>query len=108
MRCAVLLAAALLATPVVAQTDGPEAMPAGPHRDETYYFCVACHGVQVISRQGMSRERWDSTLHWMTEKHAMPVLEGKDRTQILDYLAMAFPPAAPVAGGGWKNPFAPQ
>lgn len=110
-RLAVLIWAALLApalTPAAAQ-EGPDSLPPGPHRDETFYFCAACHGVTVISRQGMSRERWDATLHWMTEKHAMPVLEGEDRTLILDYLAQAFPQAAPAGGrGAWQNPFEPR
>ena len=104
MRAALALLL-LLAAPAHAQDDGPEAMPAGPHRDETFYFCTSCHGAQLIIRQGMSRERWDETLHWMTEKQAMPALEGEDRRLILDYLAMAFPPKAPA---GWQNPFAPQ
>ena len=88
--------------------DTPELLPAGPHREETFYFCVACHSSQIISRQGMTRERWDETLHWMSEKQAMPVLEGEDRKLILDYLAQAFPPKVPVAARGWRSPFAPQ
>lgn len=85
----------------------PEVLPAGPHRDETFYFCMACHSSQVVSRQGMNRERWDETLHWMSEKHAMPALEGEERKLVLDYLAQAFPPKAPAAAGGWKSPFMP-
>ena len=86
----------------------PEVLPAGPHRDETFYFCVACHSSQIISRQGMTRERWDETLHWVSEKQAMPVLEGEERKLVLDYLAHAFPPKAPTTAGGWRSPFAPQ
>lgn len=97
-------------TPTSAQSaeETPEVFPAGPHRDETFYLCVACHSSRIISRQGMTRERWDETLHWMSEKQAMPVLEGEERKLVLDYLARAFPPKAPAAAGGWKSPFAPQ
>ena len=88
--------------------EGPEQYPAGAHRDETFYFCVACHSFRVVSRQGMSRERWDETLHWMSDKHAMPKLEGQDREDVLRYLAAAFPQAAGgQAAGGFTNPFAP-
>ncbi len=102
-----LLAGSLLAGNAWAQAeeDTPERFPAGPHREETFYFCVACHSSQLVSRQGMARERWDETLHWMSEKHAMPVLEGEERRLVLDYLAQAFPPK-PAAG--WQNPFAPK
>lgn len=87
--------------------EGPEQYPAGAHRDETFYFCVACHSFRVVSRQAMSRERWDETLHWMSDKHAMPKLEGRDREEILVYLATAFPQAAGgQAAGGFQNPFA--
>lgn len=103
MRVALLLAL-LLATPAMAQEE-PDVLPAGPHRDETFYLCTACHSSQLITRQGMSRERWDETLHWMTEKQAMPALEGEDRRLVLDYLAASFPPKAPA---GWQSPFAPQ
>jgi hypothetical protein len=88
---AVLLLGADSAT---AQQDAeaPEAMPSGPGRDETFHFCTGCHSAMIIRRQGMSRERWDATLTWMTERHGMPPLEGKERALILDYLAQAFPP----------------
>ena len=99
-----LLLALLLAAPAAAQEE-PGVLPPGPHRDETFYLCTACHSTQLITRQGMTRERWDETLHWMTEKQAMPALEGEDRQRVLDYLAASFPPKAPA---GWQNPFAPQ
>ncbi len=105
-------AALLLGAPGVSRAQGaaetPEVLPAGPHRDETFYFCMACHSSRVVSRQGMSRERWDETLHWMSEKHAMPVLEGEERGLVLDYLAQAFPARTPAVAGGWKSPFTPQ
>jgi len=111
---ALVMAAAGRTGPAVAQVqarlpdEGPEQYPAGVHRDDTFYFCVACHSFRVVSRQGMSRERWDETLHWMSEKHAMPKLEGRSREEILGYLAAAFPQAAGgQASGGFTNPFAP-
>lgn len=81
----------------------PEMYPAAPHREDTFYFCSACHGFRIVSTQGMSRERWDESLTWMTERHNMPKLEGQERSNVLDYLAQAFPERA--SPRGWKNPF---
>lgn len=81
-----------------------EELPAGAGRDETFYACTACHNFKLVAQQGMSRQRWDETLSWMTEKHGMPALEGQDRDLILDYLAATYPQTAPAAGG-WQNPF---
>lgn len=80
----------------------PEQFPDFPHREETFYFCSACHNFALSGRQGMSEARWDSTLTWMTERHGMPELKGDDRARILSYLTQAFPErTAP----GWRNPF---
>jgi hypothetical protein len=84
--------------------EGPEQYPAGPNRDDTFYFCTACHSFRLVAAQGMSRERWDESLTWMVSRHNMPDVQGPERTKILDYLAAAFPERK-RAPGGWKNPF---
>jgi hypothetical protein len=81
-------------------------LPEGPGRDETFGMCTACHGYKLVSNQGMSRNKWDETLTWMTERHNMPALQGADRELILDYLSAHHPPKAPSRAGGFKNPFA--
>jgi hypothetical protein len=87
--------------------ESPENYPEGAHREETFYTCTACHGFKIVAAQGMSRERWDETVTWMTERHKMPKLEGAERDKVLDYLASTFP-ERPRAPGGWTNPFAPK
>jgi len=89
-----------------ARDERVEDLPEGPGRDETFGMCTACHGYKLVSNQGMSREKWDETLTWMTERHNMPALSGADRDLILDYLSVHHPPKAPSRGGGFKNPFA--
>src|SRR5689334_11407021 len=84
----------------------PEHYPDGPNREETFYFCTACHGFKIVAAQGLSRERWDETLTFMTTRHKMPDVQGQDREKMLDYLTTAFPERS--APGGWKNPFAPK
>lgn len=83
--------------------------PDFPNRDLAFGFCRACHGFKIVAAQGMTREQWDGSLTWMTQKHNMPEVEKADRDQILDYLAKAFPQKAPAGGRpGWRNPFGPQ
>lgn len=81
----------------------PEQYPAGQHRDDTFYFCTACHGFKIIAQQGMSRERWNETFDVMTSRHGMADVQGEQRDQMLDYLSQAFPERR--SPGGWKNPF---
>jgi hypothetical protein len=101
---------ALCVTAVSAQTftprdENPEDFPAGAGRDDTFYACTACHGFKLVAQQGMNRRQWDESLSWMTEKHGMPKLDGKERDTVLNYLEATFPPRAPASGGGWQNPF---
>lgn len=102
------LAAILLSSASIAEDETPEALPDFPGRDETFGYCVGCHSIKVVGRQGMDRGRWDETLTWMTEKHSMPEPDADMRKILLDYLAQAFPPKAPGQGSGWVNPFAPK
>jgi hypothetical protein len=83
--------------------EAPEQYPAGAHRDDTFYFCTACHSFKIIAQQGMSRERWNETFDFMVSRHKMVDVQGEQREQMLDYLASAFPERR--APGGWKNPF---
>ena len=46
--------------------ESPEEFAAGPGRDETFYACTACHNFKLVAQQGLSRERWDETLTFMT------------------------------------------
>ena len=103
-----MFALVLLSTPALAQqakdpTDKPEDYPAGPHREDTFYFCSACHGFKIVAAQGMTRDQWDDTLTWMQDKHNLPKTEARDRAQLLDYLAHAFPQKP--GPRGWQNPF---
>jgi hypothetical protein len=108
LRVAALAAALLSSAGSFAQEETPETLPDFPGREETFGYCIGCHSMKVVSRQGMDRVRWDDTLRWMTEKHNMPEPDAEMRKTLLDYLAQAFPPQAPAQSGGWVNPFAPK
>lgn len=103
-----LLAAQLALGAASAQemVEEPSALPDGPHRDEVFYVCTACHSSRLIENQGMSRERWDQTLRWMTERHGMAPLTGEERQRFLDYLATAL--GEPGDGTARRAPFAAQ
>jgi mono/diheme cytochrome c family protein len=86
-----------------------EDLPPGRGRDETFGLCTACHNFRLVSAQGMTRERWDETMTWMTTRHNMPDIQGDDRDLVLNYLSTHYPPRAPAGPArGWRNPFAPQ
>lgn len=91
------------------ETEDPATFPDFPGREEAFGFCAACHAFRLVATQGMTRDQWQASLAWMTERHAMPELDAADRDVILDYLAKAFPPKASVGGRpGWRNPFQTQ
>ena len=100
-----LCASAAAAQNFTPRDENPEDFPPGAGRDDTFYACTACHGFKLVAQQGMNRRQWDDSLNWMTEKHNMPKLEGKERDTVLNYLEATFPPRAPATGGGWQNPF---
>lgn len=87
------------------QEERVEDLPPGPGRDETFALCSACHAYRLVSSQGMTRERWDETLTFMTQRHNMPDIQGEERDLILDYLERAHPPKPATRAGGFKNPF---
>jgi hypothetical protein len=88
--------------------EDPKEYAAGPGRDDTFYACTACHAFKIVAQQGMTREQWDESLNWMTQRHKMPPITGKDRDVILAYLAANYGPKPDAGARGWKNPFAPQ
>lgn len=103
---AAALALALVAVPAAAQMPETEdVLPAGPGREVVFPLCTACHASAVIRRSGLTRERWDELMDWMTERHGMPPLEGEQRTVIVDYLAEHFPPRRSGTAGRGRNPF---
>lgn len=101
---AIVLAATSAATQPRDET--PEDFPPGPHRDDTFYACTACHGFKLVAQQGMNRRQWDESISLMVSKHGMPVPDAADRDNMLDYLEAAFPQRATPSRGGFRNPFA--
>lgn len=106
------IAAGLLAVPLLstapsisAEEETPEVLAPGEGRDETFYYCIACHNTALIRRSGFTRQQWDELMDWMTERHGMNPLEGELRETIVNYLAQAYPPRR-QRGPAFTNPFA--
>ena len=59
------------------QEEQPEHYPDGPNREDTFYFCTACHGFKLVAAQGMSRVRWNETFDVMVSRHKMPERPGR-------------------------------
>ena len=87
------------------RNEDPKDYPAGTGRDDTFYACTACHAFKLVAQQGLSRDKWDETFTYMTERHKMPEITGKDRMVMLDYLSTTFGPKVGRSARGWKNPF---
>jgi hypothetical protein len=94
---AALLSVAVLAPSAFAQThdvrpDEIEDLPEGKGRDETFYGCTACHGLAIVTRQGLTRQGWEDMLKLMYTRHNMAELPQEDEAAILAYLTEKFPP----------------
>jgi hypothetical protein len=62
-------------------------LPEAPDRDAVFFNCSACHSIQLVSQQNLSRERWDELLDWMVKENGMHPLSPWARTRIVNYLA---------------------
>ena len=78
-----------------------EDLPEGRGREAVFYTCTACHGVRIITQQGLSAERWDATIDFMIERHGMAAPADRTRREIVGYLAAHFPSRQK----GYTNPF---
>jgi cytochrome c len=64
-----------------------QGLPPGKGREETFYLCVPCHSLRLVTQQGLSASRWNEAIDWMVEEQEMPPLDPEDRKLIVDYLA---------------------
>lgn len=106
VAAALLAGPLLLSAPVIsAEEETPEVLAPGEGREETFYYCTACHNTALIRRSGFTRQQWDELMDWMSDRHGMNPLEGELRETIVNYLAEAYPPRRqrPPA---FANPFA--
>lgn len=65
-------------------------LPEGPDRDAVYFNCSACHSIQLVSQQNLSRERWEELMDWMVSENGMHPLSSSARNRVVNYLATHF------------------
>jgi DMSO/TMAO reductase YedYZ molybdopterin-dependent catalytic subunit len=65
-------------------------LPEGPDRDAVYFNCSACHSIQLVAQQHLSRERWEELLDWMVAENGMHPLSPWARTRVVNYLQTHF------------------
>jgi len=76
------------------QSSPPPALPDGPGKELVEAVCTACHTLErVVAKRATKAEWQDKVLEMLQED---PDITQKERDQIVEYLAKAFPPK--VAG----------
>lgn len=81
------LAASPALTPAWAQ--GADPFPAGEGHDAVAQACVQCHGAELITGTGKSREEWTTTVSTMISNGAS--VSEADFPKVVDYLAKNYP-----------------
>ncbi len=64
-----------------------QGLPAGSGREEVFYTCQACHSLRTVTQQGLSRDSWEETLHWMVEEQGMAEPDSDELELMLGYLS---------------------
>ena len=96
-------AAAQVATAPATDEDEWQGLPPGKGREETFFTCVPCHSLRMVTQQGQSKWRWNETIDWMIDEQEMPRLDASDRELIVDYLAHFYGEDRKAKGGRRKR-----
>ena len=73
------------------QSPGPS-LPEGPGKELVEAVCTPCHSLErVVAKRATKAEWQDKVLEMLQED---PDITQKERDQIVEYLAKAFPPKA--------------
>lgn len=77
------------AAPAPTPTPADAVLPAGPGRDATKRVCSACHSVEIVAQQRLSRAGWNEVVETMANNGA--VASDAELATITEYLSGAFP-----------------
>lgn len=91
--------------PQAAEAEDFGGLPEDEGREEVHAICSACHSLRLVTQQGLTAQRWDELMDWMTEKQGMPELTPDMRQRVVSYLAEHFGPQS--RGRGGINPMMP-
>jgi cytochrome c5 len=72
---------------------GAAAAPVSPStRDLVVQVCLGCHGPEILSQKGRTKDEWATVVQTMVERGALA--SDQEFQAIIDYLAQTYPPAA--------------
>lgn len=101
----VLCTASIAASLIQAQPRGgpprpePRGLPDGPGKAAVLRVCgSSCHGPQIVSGKGYSRDNWATVVNGMIARGAKA--DANEFGEIVDYLAKNLPPRTGTAGAG--------
>jgi cytochrome c oxidase cbb3-type subunit III len=100
----VLLLATLLTASLAAQRPAPpkpaaRPLPDGPGKGVVQRVCGAtCHGPEIITGKGYSRENWSNVVNSMVARGAKA--SASEFNDIIEYLGKNLPPRSGTAGAG--------
>ena len=78
-------------------------MPKDEGRLEVFGFCGACHSIDLVVQQGLTRAVWEEVLVEMVRDQEMAPMRADDRRKVLDYLEKYYGPER-RARNGVQNP----
>jgi mono/diheme cytochrome c family protein len=87
----ILVFAAFSATGVGAQ------LPNAPGKETVEKLCATCHSIDLVSGQGMTRDKWSETVSSMISRGAKGT--QAEFEEVIDYLAKNLPPKTAATGG---------
>ncbi len=96
-------AAAQTATSPTTDEDEWQGLPAGKGREETFFTCVPCHSLRMVTQQGLAKWRWNEAIDWMIDEQEMPRLSASERELIVGYLARFYGEDRKAKGGRRKR-----
>ena len=109
-----MLALASGTVTIGAEIDALTGLPKNPGWELVRTNCIACHSSKLITQQRGDAERWLDVIRRMQATQNLWEFEPDVERQIIDYLAMSFPPSSDSRREGLPpqlmppNPFAPD
>jgi len=85
-------AAALILSAQGVKAQAPSAPAAtAPAQALVVQVCQGCHGPEILSQKGRTKDEWATVVQTMVDRGAMA--SDQDLQTIVDYLARTYPPA---------------
>ena len=94
MRFALAILLLLPASVSAVEIDEVTGLIKNPGWEQVRAHCGGCHSHALVTSQRADRKTWLDIIRWMQETQNLWQFEPQIEAQILDYLAMNYPPSA--------------